>query len=216
MDVCLLCLYVVLSCVGRGLCDGLITRPEESYRVSVSVCVITETPKGALCSKLGTTGKWMMIYTGIVLQIDWASKHKREAFSNHVQRQLQHKLWWPKFLQKHHHISTVPARGSISGRGKGFFLYPPFPDQLCHPASYPVGTGGPFPGVKRGRGLTLTTHPNLLLRPRMSYTSSSPWRLHGGSGTALLLFVQSYGIAVPRAQKVNYSISYYYMCGCSP
>jgi hypothetical protein len=35
MDVCLLCLYVVLFCVGRGLCDGLITRPEESYRVSV-------------------------------------------------------------------------------------------------------------------------------------------------------------------------------------
>jgi hypothetical protein len=33
MDVCLLCLYVVLSCIGRGLCDGLITRPEESYRV---------------------------------------------------------------------------------------------------------------------------------------------------------------------------------------
>jgi hypothetical protein len=30
MDVCLLCLYVVLSCVGRGLCVGLITRPEES------------------------------------------------------------------------------------------------------------------------------------------------------------------------------------------
>jgi hypothetical protein len=28
-------LSVVLSCVGRGLCDGLITRPEESYRVSV-------------------------------------------------------------------------------------------------------------------------------------------------------------------------------------
>jgi hypothetical protein len=37
MNVCLLCLYVVLSCVGRGLCDGLITRPEESYRVSVCV-----------------------------------------------------------------------------------------------------------------------------------------------------------------------------------
>lgn len=26
-------------------------------------------------------------------------------------------------------------------------------------ASKPMGTGGPFPGVKRGRGLTLTTHP---------------------------------------------------------
>jgi hypothetical protein len=50
------CLSVVLSCVGRGLCDGPITGPEESYRVSV--CVIRETPKGALCSKLGTTGKW--------------------------------------------------------------------------------------------------------------------------------------------------------------
>jgi hypothetical protein len=34
MDVCLLCLYVVLSCVGRGLCGGLITRPEESYHAS--------------------------------------------------------------------------------------------------------------------------------------------------------------------------------------
>jgi hypothetical protein len=33
IDVCALCLYVVLSCVGRGLCDGLITSPEESYRV---------------------------------------------------------------------------------------------------------------------------------------------------------------------------------------
>jgi len=40
MDVCLLCLHVVLSCVGRGFCDGLITRPEESYRVCVCVCVI--------------------------------------------------------------------------------------------------------------------------------------------------------------------------------
>jgi hypothetical protein len=42
MDVCLLYLYVVLSCVGRGLCDGLIIRPEEYYRVSVCD---QETPK---------------------------------------------------------------------------------------------------------------------------------------------------------------------------
>jgi hypothetical protein len=33
MAVCPFCLYVVLSCVGRGLCDGLIIRPEESYCV---------------------------------------------------------------------------------------------------------------------------------------------------------------------------------------
>jgi hypothetical protein len=38
VDVCLLCLYVVLSCVGRGLCDELVTRPEESYRAS-KLCV---------------------------------------------------------------------------------------------------------------------------------------------------------------------------------
>jgi hypothetical protein len=37
MDVYLLCLFVVLSGVGRGLGDGLITRPEESCRVSVCV-----------------------------------------------------------------------------------------------------------------------------------------------------------------------------------
>jgi hypothetical protein len=49
MDVCLLCLYVVMSYVGRGLCDGLITRPEESYHVYNCVCD-QETPKGALCS----------------------------------------------------------------------------------------------------------------------------------------------------------------------
>jgi hypothetical protein len=39
----MLCLYGVLTCVGRGLYDGLITRPEESYRVSV--CVWSRNPE---------------------------------------------------------------------------------------------------------------------------------------------------------------------------
>jgi hypothetical protein len=34
IGVCVSYLYVVLSCVGRDLCDGLITRPEELYRLS--------------------------------------------------------------------------------------------------------------------------------------------------------------------------------------
>jgi hypothetical protein len=41
-----------------------------------------------------------------------------------------------------------------------------FSSNLCvqtgseaHPASCTMGTGGPFPGAKRGRGVTLTTHP---------------------------------------------------------
>jgi hypothetical protein len=44
-----------------------------------------------------------------------------------------------------------------------------------HPASYPMGTRGPFPGVKRGQSVTLTTHRHLVSRSRMSRSySSSP------------------------------------------
>jgi hypothetical protein len=56
MDVCLLCLYVVLSCVGRGLCDGLITRPEEIYRVSKYICDHINPERGPVF-QLGTAGK---------------------------------------------------------------------------------------------------------------------------------------------------------------
>jgi hypothetical protein len=43
-------------------------------------------------------------------------------------------------------------------------------------------------GVKRGRGVTLTTHRHLVPRWRMArnYTSSPPRRLHGGSGRTFL------------------------------
>jgi hypothetical protein len=37
VDICLLCLYVVLSCAGRGLCDGLIT-VQRSPTVCIIVC----------------------------------------------------------------------------------------------------------------------------------------------------------------------------------
>jgi hypothetical protein len=51
----------------------------------------------------------------------------------------------------------------------------------AHPASCPMGTGGPFPGVKRGRCVMLTTHPHLVSRLRKSKTctSSHPMCLHG-------------------------------------
>jgi hypothetical protein len=52
-------------------------------------------------------------------------------------------------------------RGSIPERGGGFS------SSLCvqtgsraHPAPCPMGTGDLSPGVKRGRGVTLTTHPH--------------------------------------------------------
>jgi hypothetical protein len=70
-----------------------------------------------------------------------------------------------------------------------------FPSSLCvqtgsgvHPASCTMGTGGHFPGAKRGRGVTLTTHPHLMPRSRMSrsYISSHPSATIACSGTALL------------------------------
>jgi hypothetical protein len=50
----------------------------------------------------------------------------------------------------------------------------------AHPASCTMGTGGPFPGAKRGWGVTLTTQPHLVPRSRMSrsYTYSHPKRHH--------------------------------------
>jgi hypothetical protein len=46
-----------------------------------------------------------------------------------------------------------------------------FSSNLCvqtgsgaHPASCTMGTGGPSPGLKRGRGVMLTTHPHLVPR----------------------------------------------------
>jgi hypothetical protein len=50
----------------------------------------------------------------------------------------------------------------------------------AHLASYPMGTGGVlFPGVKRGRGVTLTTHPHVAPRSRIgSYIYSPLWHLH--------------------------------------
>jgi hypothetical protein len=58
----------------------------------------------------------------------------------------------------------------------------------AHPASYPMGTGGPFPRGKARPGVTLTTHPHLVPRSRMSrsYTSPPPNATMACSGTAYL------------------------------
>jgi hypothetical protein len=51
----------------------------------------------------------------------------------------------------------------------------------AHPAFCTMGTGVHSPGLKRGRGVTLTTHPHLLPKSRMSrsYMCSPPKLLHG-------------------------------------
>jgi hypothetical protein len=58
----------------------------------------------------------------------------------------------------------------------------------AHATSCTMGIGGPFPGVKRGRDVTLTTQPHVVPKSIMSrsYISSPPCRVHGGSRTALL------------------------------
>jgi hypothetical protein len=50
-----------------------------------------------------------------------------------------------------------------------------------HPASYPVVTGGSFPGVKARPGLDTDHSPHLVPRSRMSrgYISFPPKRFHG-------------------------------------
>jgi hypothetical protein len=61
----------------------------------------------------------------------------------------------------------------------------------AYPASCPMGTGESFLRLKRGQGVTLTTHPQLVPRPRISrsYTSSPPSAFIACSGTALVLAV---------------------------
>jgi hypothetical protein len=68
----------------------------------------------------------------------------------------------------------------------------------AHPASCTMGTRGPFPGTKRGRSVTLTTHPHLVPRSRMSrsYTSSPPKRLRG-------VWWDSFSFNIPWGLKFN-------------
>jgi hypothetical protein len=65
------------------------------------------------------------------------------------------------------------------------------PGSEAHPASCPMDTGGPFPGVKRGRCVTLTTHPYLVPRPWMSrsYSSSPPSLPYMRFGFCFLFYV---------------------------
>jgi hypothetical protein len=87
-----------------------------------------------------------------------------------------------------------------------------FSSSLCfqtnsqaHLASYPKGNGGPFPGVKRCRGVTLTTHPRLVPKSRInrSYTSSPLCRLHSGRGTTLLFKRKRDDVASRRRETAN-------------
>jgi hypothetical protein len=89
----------------------------------------------------------------------------------------------------------LDGRGSTPGTGKGYS------SSLCvqtrpetHPVSCQMGTGDPFPGLKRSRRVALNTHPYLVSRSRMSrsYISSLPWLMHGVTGQFYFIFAKGY------------------------
>jgi hypothetical protein len=81
MDVYLLRLYVVF-CVGRGLCDGLITRSDESYRVSLYAW--SQKPrKGPCVPSCEPAGKWMMMIWRNIPEDSHLRTRRREYFKFH-------------------------------------------------------------------------------------------------------------------------------------
>jgi hypothetical protein len=69
-----------------------------------------------------------------------------------------------------------------AAEAKGIFLQPLCPDRLWGPVQWVPGVLSP--GLKHGRGVSLTTHPHLVPRSRVitSYTSSPQapsWRVVG-------------------------------------
>jgi hypothetical protein len=77
-------------------------------------------------------------------------------------------------------------RDSILARDKGFFPLASVSRPALRPTQPPVQwvPGVLSPGLKRGRRVTLITHPQIVPRSSMTtnYTSFPPWRLHGVAG----------------------------------
>jgi hypothetical protein len=74
----------------------------------------------------------------------------------------------------------------------------------AHPASYPVGTGSSFPGSKArpGRDADHSSPSNAEVKNEQELYSSPTWRLHGGSGAALLPFT----LRSPNSSKVSNTV----------
>jgi hypothetical protein len=100
--------------------------------------------------------------------------------------------------------TSLPGdRGSIPGRGERIFPLASLSRPALGPTQSPVQwiPGVLSPGLRRGQGVTLTTHPHLAPRSRLSrsYTSSPPSASVACSGTAFA-FSQVEGL-----QSKNYN-----------
>jgi hypothetical protein len=89
-----------------------------------------------------------------------------------------------------------------------------FSSNLCvqtgsgaHPAFCKMGTAGPFPEAKSGRDVTLTTHPHLVPRSRMSRSciSSPPSATTAWNGTDLhcLLYLDMCKLSIELVREFN-------------
>jgi hypothetical protein len=95
--VCLLCLYVVLSCVGRGFCDGLITCPEESCRVFKSLWLrnLKRGFQGPIWAVVPLDG-WMHASVGVIVLItvnELILTTSSISFREHYERSKNQHIW---------------------------------------------------------------------------------------------------------------------------
>jgi hypothetical protein len=94
--------------------------------------------------------------------------------------------------------------GLITGRRRESFSLTSMCRQAVRPIQPPVQwvLGVFSPRVKRGRDVTLTTHPRLVPRLRMSrsYTSSPPSLMHGVAGQLCCFFFLLTGNKLSKAK----------------
>jgi hypothetical protein len=81
----------------------------------------------------------------------------------------------------------------------------------AHPASCTMGTVGLFPGVKHGRGVTLTTHPHLV--PRSWMRGREQHVLHNVEMTFFLAFTEGNLFVLLNLNSVNQLIFVMVKCG---
>jgi hypothetical protein len=81
-------------------------------------------------------------------------------------------------LVHYKHTKFLRIENTCPRKGQKIFLLAPASRPALGPTQPPIQL---VPGVKRGRGVMLTTHPHLVPRLSMSrsYTSSPPMCLHG-------------------------------------
>jgi hypothetical protein len=123
----------------------------------------------------------------------------------------------------HHHHQTfkelghsLTRSGSIPGGGQRIFPVASVSRPALGPTQRPVQWVPEVlsPGLKRGRGVTLTTHPYLVPRSRMSrsYTSCPPKRLHGVWWDSFSFYISALYLHVESRCSYILGFSHYRFC----